>query len=71
MPFPVPSVIALLWTYLQHPHPEHLVELNDKPVFLNLCLTTGKLAFAHFTAGMKCCIREHTKLVTPLLEQPV
>ncbi len=34
-------------------HPEHLVGLNDKPIFVNGCSPTDELSFTYFTAGMK------------------
>jgi hypothetical protein len=52
-------------------HPEHLVELNDKPIFVNGCSPTDELSFTHFTAGMKRRIGEHSKPATPLLESHV
>jgi hypothetical protein len=52
-------------------HPEHLVELNDKPIFVIGCSPTEELSFTHFTAGMKQRIGEHSKPATPLLESHV
>jgi hypothetical protein len=66
----MPSAASQFFTvYLLTAHPEHLVELNDKPPSVNGCSPMDELSFTHFAAVLKCRIGKHTKPTSPLLEQ--